>query len=260
MPKFAANLSMLFTELPFMERFAAAAQAGFKGVEFLSPYEYDPQQIKQQLEENDLQLVLFNTPPGDTNAGEWGLAALPEKVALAREHIHLALEYADVLACPQVHVMAGVIPADGERAAYEETLIENMRYAADLFAVKGKRLLIEALNPRTKPRYLYHSQYQTLEMVTRIARPNVFTQLDLFHAQQVDGNLSHLITAFVGRYQHIQIASLPDRHEPDEGEINYRWIFDLLDRVNYSGWVGCEYIPRTDTHSGLAWLTALNRP
>ncbi|BDH47308.1 hydroxypyruvate isomerase [Salmonella enterica subsp. enterica serovar Choleraesuis] len=255
MPKFAANLTMLFTELPFLDRFAAAAEAGFDGVEFLFPYAYDARQIKERLDENNLQLVLFNTAPGDADAGEWGVAAVPGKESLAREHIHQALDYACALDCPQVHVMAGVVQPGMARELCERVFIDNMRYAAELFAQKDKRLLIEALNPDTKPNYLYHSQYQTLDMIKRIDRPNVFTQLDFYHAQKVDGNLSRLITEFAGKYQHIQIASLPDRHEPDEGEINYDWIYDLLDKTGYQGWIGCEYIPRADTLSGLGWFS-----
>ncbi|HDE1088522.1 TPA: HPr family phosphocarrier protein [Klebsiella quasipneumoniae] len=255
MPKFAANLSMLFTELPFLDRFAAAARAGFEAVEFLFPYEYAAGEIKQRLQENQLQLVLFNTPPGDVNAGEWGLAALPGRSAEARRDIELALEYACQLDCPQVHIMAGVVPPGMDRAACEAELVDNLRYAAECFARHDKRVLIEALNPQTKPGYLYHSQYQTLEIAQRVDRPNIAVQLDLFHAQKVDGNLSHLITEYAGQYRHIQIASLPDRHEPDEGEINYSWIYALLDKAGYDGWIGCEYIPRTDTLSGLEWFS-----
>ena len=255
MPKFAANLTTMFTELPFMARFAAAAQAGFEGVEFLFPYDYPAAEIKQRLTENNLQLVLFNTPPGNVNAGEWGVTALYDQVPLARQHIQSALDYACALDCEQVHVMASVITPDMSRERCEATFIENMRYAADLFAEKGKYVLIEALNPQTKAQYLYSSQYQTLEMVKRIDRPNVFTQLDLFHAQKVDGDLSKLITGYAGKYRHIQIASLPDRHEPDDGEINYNWIFNLLDSIGYRGWVGCEYLPKEDTLSGLRWFS-----
>lgn len=255
MPKFAANLSMLFTELPFLDRFAAAARAGFEAVEFLFPYEYAAGEIKQRLQENQLQLVLFNTPPGDVNAGEWGLAALPGRSAEARRDIELALEYACQLDCPQVHIMAGVVQPGMDRAACEAELFDNLRYAAERFARHGKRALIEALNPQTKPGYFYHSQYQTLEIAQRVDRPNIAVQLDLFHAQKVDGNLSHLITEYAGQYRHIQIASLPDRHEPDEGEINYSWIYALLDHVGYDGWIGCEYIPRADTLSGLEWFS-----
>ncbi|WP_017349106.1 HPr family phosphocarrier protein [Pantoea sp. A4] len=254
MPKFAANLSMMFTEVPFLERFAAAAAAGFTAVEFLFPYDYPATQLKQLLDDNQLKLVLFNTAPGNVAAGEWGLAATPGREADARADIDRALEYALVLGVPQVHVMASVVPEEASREAYVETFISNMHYAAERFAPHGIALLLEALNPKTKPGYLYASQYQTLDIAARIDRPNVFTQLDLFHAQLVDGNLSRLIRDNAGRYRHIQIASAPDRHEPDEGEINYPWLFKLLDEVGYSGWIGCEYIPRTTTLEGLGWF------
>lgn len=255
MPKFAANLSTQFNEVPFTERFAAAAQAGFRAVEFLFPYDYPAEQLKQLLEENQLQLVLFNTAPGNVAAGEWGVSAIPGREAEARADIDRALDYALALSCPQVHIMAATVPPGADREAYCATFISNMRYAAERFAPHGINLLIEALNPATKPNYLYASQYQTLEMVERIDRPGIFTQLDLFHAQLVDGNLSRLIRDYAGRYRHIQIASAPERHEPDEGEINYPWLFRLLDEVGYDGWIGCEYIPRGNTQDGLGWFT-----
>lgn len=254
MPKFAANLSTMFTELPFLERFDAAAAAGFQAVEFLFPYDYPAEVLKSRLQQNQLQLVLFNTAPGNVTAGEWGVAAIPGREQQAQRDIDNALEYAIALNCPQVHVMAATLPEGADREAYCQAFINNMRYAAESFAPHNIRLLIEALNPVTKPHYLYASQYQTLEMVKRIDRDNVFTQLDLFHAQLVDGNLSHLIRQYAGCYQHIQIASAPDRHEPDEGEINYPWLFQLLDEVGYSGWIGCEYFPRGATLDGLGWF------
>ncbi|MBP2170288.1 hydroxypyruvate isomerase [Erwinia toletana] len=256
MPKFAANLSTMFTELPFLDRFDAAAAAGFKGVEFLFPYDYPADQLKARLQQNQLQLVLFNTAPGNVAAGEWGVVAIPGREEEARRDIDLALEYAIALDCPQVHIMAATLPPGASREAYCQTFIANMRYAAERFAPHGIRILIEALNPTTKPHYLYASQYQTLEMVKRIDRDNIFTQLDLFHAQLVDGNLSYLIREYAGHYQHIQIASAPHRHEPDEGEVNYPWLFALLDEIGYSGWIGCEYFPRGDTTAGLKWFDA----
>ena len=254
MPKFAANLSTQFGELPFIERFAAAANAGFRAVEFLFPYDFPAEVIKAELEKHQLELVLFNTAAGNVQAGEWGVSAIPGREQEARADIDRALEYALALNCQQVHVMAATVPNGADRAAYEETFVRNMRYAAERFAPHGIRLLLEALNPVTKPNYLYASQYQTLAMMARIDRPNVFTQLDLFHAQLVDGNLTHLIREYAGRYRHIQIASAPHRHEPDEGEINYSYLFDLLDEVGYDGWVGCEYIPRGRTEAGLGWF------
>jgi len=255
MPKFAANISTMFNEYPFLERFDAAAAAGFKGVEFLFPYEYEIDVLKQALTRNNLQMVLFNTAPGNTQAGEWGVSAIPGREAEARADIDRALEYALALGCAQIHIMAATVPAEADREAYCRTFIDNLRYAAERFAPHGISILLEALNPKTKPGYLYSSQYQTLEMVKRIDRPGVFTQLDLFHAQLVDGNLSHLIREYSGQYKHIQIASAPDRHEPDEGELNYPWLFELIDRSGYQGWIGCEYIPRTTTQEGLGWFT-----
>jgi len=256
MPQFAANLSTLFNEVPFLQRFDAAAAAGFRGVEFLFPYDYSADELKQALTRNHLELVLFNTAPGDIAAGEWGLSAIPGREADARRDIDRALEYALALNCRQIHIMAAVVPEGADRDAYCRTLIDNVRYAAERFAPHGVRILLEALNPETKPGYLYSSQYQVLEMIERIDRPGVFCQLDLFHAQKVDGNLSHLIVHYAGQYQHIQIASAPDRHEPDEGEINYPWLLKLLDSTGYQGWVGCEYFPRTTTLEGLGWLSA----
>ncbi|ECF3779063.1 HPr family phosphocarrier protein [Salmonella enterica subsp. enterica serovar Oslo] len=256
MPRFAANLSMMFTEVPFIERFAAAAEAGFQAVEFLFPYGFAASEIKAQLSRHDLTLALFNTSAGDTAAGEWGRAALPGRERDARADIELALEYALALECEQVHIMAGVVQDGADGARYRATFIDNLRYAADRFAAHDKRILIEALSPGVKPGYLFSSQYQALDIAEEVDRPNVFIQLDTFHAQKVDGNLSHLIREYAGRYAHVQIASLPDRHEPDDGEINYPWLFRLFDDVGYRGWIGCEYQPRNTTQDGLGWFNA----
>ncbi|PVZ82862.1 hydroxypyruvate isomerase [Serratia sp. S1B] len=254
MPKFAANLSMMFTELPFLDRFAAAAAAGFKAVEFLFPYDYPAQQLALKLQQNGLRQVLFNTAPGDIAAGEWGLAALPGREQEARAHIDQALQYAITLKCPNIHVMAGIVPPGEEIARYRETFISNIRYAADICAPQGVKVLIEALSPPVKPNYLFSSQYQAVELVKEINRPNLFIQLDFFHAQLVDGNISNLIISLAGQYAHIQIASVPDRNEPDSGELNYPWLFNLLDRLEYQGWIGCEYKPRGETVAGLGWM------
>ncbi|WP_145555143.1 HPr family phosphocarrier protein [Yersinia canariae] len=254
MPKFAANLSMMFTEVPFLDRFKAAKDAGFRAVEFLFPYDYPAAQLAEKLKEQNLQQVLFNTSPGNIHGGEWGLAALPGREKDARCNIDLALEYALALACPSIHVMAGVIPEGADRKKYQQVFVDNIRYAAGRFAEHNINVMIEALNPKIKPNYLFSSQYEALDLINLIERPNVFLQLDLFHAQIVDGNLSHLITEFAGRYGHIQIASVPNRHEPDEGEINYSYLFGLFDEVNYNGWIGCEYHPRAGTLAGLDWI------
>lgn len=254
MPKFAANLSMMFTEHSFLDRFDAAAAAGFKAVEFLFPYDYPADLLADKLQQNGLQQVLFNTAPGDVGAGEWGLAALPGREQDARADIDRALEYAIALKCPNVHVMAGVVPPGEDIARYRETFISNIRYAADAFAPHGIKVLIEALSPPIKPNYLFSSQHQAAELVATIDRPNVFIQFDFFHAQLVDGNISNLIATLAGRYAHIQIASVPDRNEPDDGELNYPWLFAQLDKVGYQGWIGCEYKPRGETTAGLGWV------
>ncbi|MFV8871442.1 HPr family phosphocarrier protein [Serratia fonticola] len=254
MPKFAANLSMMFTEHSFLDRFDAAAAAGFKAVEFLFPYDYPADLLAEKLQQNGLQQVLFNTAPGDVGAGEWGLAALPGREQDARADIDRALEYAIALKCPNVHVMAGVVPPGEDIARYRETFISNIRYAADAFAPHGIKVLIEALSPPIKPNYLFSSQNQAAELVATIDRPNVFIQFDFFHAQLVDGNISNLIATLAGRYAHIQIASVPDRNEPDDGELNYPWLFAQLDKVGYQGWIGCEYKPRGETTAGLGWV------
>lgn len=254
MPRFAANLSMMFTERPFTERFKAAAEAGFTHVEYLFPYEYPAESLKKLLDDNGLQQVLFNTAPGDPAKGEWGLSALPGREAEARRQIAQALDYARTLACPQVHVMAGVVPEGVGREACLETFIDNIRHASALFRPDGVRIMLEAVSPQAKPGYLLRSQYDTLAAVEAIDRDNVFIQFDYFHAQNVDGNLSRMTEAMMNRIGHVQIASVPDRHEPDEGEVNYRHVFALLDRLGYSGYIGCEYNPRGRTEEGLGWV------
>lgn len=254
MPKFAANLSMMFNELPFLERFEAAAAQGFQAVEFLFPYDYSAELLAEKLRSNGLQQVLFNTAPGNAEAGEWGLAAVPGREQDARADIDRALAYAIALNCPNVHVMAGVVPPGEDWQRYRATFIDNIRYAADRFARHGVKVLIEALSPQVKPHYLFSSQHQAAELVEAINHPNVFVQFDFFHAQLVDGNISGLMRSLAGRYAHIQIASVPERHEPDDGELNYPWLFEQLDALGYQGWIGCEYRPRGDTAAGLDWL------
>ncbi|WBL72004.1 HPr family phosphocarrier protein [Serratia liquefaciens] len=254
MPKFAANLSMMFNELPFLERFEAAAAQGFQAVEFLFPYDYSAELLAEKLRSNSLQQVLFNTAPGNAEAGEWGLAAIPGREQDARADIDRALTYAIALNCPNVHVMAGVVPPGEDWQRYRATFIDNIRYAADRFARHGVKVLIEALSPQVKPHYLFSSQHQAAELVEAINHPNVFVQFDFFHAQLVDGNISGLMRSLAGCYAHIQIASVPERHEPDDGELNYPWLFEQLDTLGYQGWIGCEYRPRGDTAAGLNWL------
>ncbi|MDG6785680.1 2-oxo-tetronate isomerase [Glaesserella parasuis] len=254
MPKFAANLTMMFNEVPFLDRFEAAAKAGFKYVEYLWPYEYDKEVLRRLLDQYGLKQVLFNTAAGNVSAGEWGVSAIPGREADSHKDIDMALEYALALGCENVHVMAAVVPEDQDREAYKQTFIENVRYAADKFKPYGIKVLLEALSPEVKPNYLLKSQFDTLEIVEAVQRENVFVQLDYFHAQNVDGNLSRLTDKLDSKFAHVQIASVPDRHEPDEGEINYAYIFNKLDEIGYEGYVGCEYKPRANTIDGLQWF------
>lgn len=198
--------------------------------------------------------MLFNTAAGDVAQGEWGVSAIPGREADSHRDIDLALEYALALGCENVHVMAAVVPEGEDREAYKQTFIKNVQYAADKFKPHGINVLLEALSPEVKPNYLLKSQFDTLEIVEAVNRDNVFVQLDYFHAQNVDGNLSRLTDKLKGKFAHIQIASVPDRHEPDEGEINYQYIFNKLDEIGYEGYVGCEYKPRAETTSGLGWF------
>lgn len=254
MPKFTANLTMMFTEVPFLDRFEAAAKAGFKYVEYLWPYDYPATVLKEKLDQYGLKQVLFNTAAGNVDEGEWGVSAIPNREADSHRDIDLALEYALALGCPSVHIMAAVVPEGEDRERYKHTFVKNIRYAAEKFKPHGINILLEALSPQVKPNYLLKSQFDTLEIVELVDRENVFIQLDYFHAQNVDGNLSRLTDQLKDKIAHIQIASVPDRHEPDEGEINYPYLFDKLDQIGYQGFVGCEYKPRIETVAGLDWF------
>lgn len=254
MPKFAANLTMMFNEVPFLDRFEAAANAGFKYVEYLWPYDYPAAELKAKLDQYGLKQVLFNTAAGDVANGEWGVSAIPGREADSHRDIDLALEYALALGCENIHVMAAVVPEGEDREAYQQTFIKNVQYAADKFKPHGIKVLLEALSLEVKPNYLLKSQFDTLAIVEAVNRDNVFVQLDYFHAQNVDGNLARLTDKLNGKFAHIQIASVPDRHEPDEGEINYQYIFNKLDEIGYQGYVGCEYKPRAETTAGLGWF------
>lgn len=201
-----------------------------------------------------LKQVLFNTAAGNIKAGEWGRAAIPNREQEARQDIDLALEYAIALNCPNIHIMAAVVPEKADRSEYQRTFINNLHYASEKFKPYGINILLEALSPQVKPNYLLKSQFDTLEIVESVNRDNVFIQLDYFHAQHVDGNLSQLTDRLKDKVAHIQIASVPERHEPDDGEINYPYIFKKLDAIGYQGFIGCEYKPRAKTSDGLAWF------
>ena len=255
MPKFAANLSFLFAEQAFPERFSMAAAAGFKGVEYLFPYEYSPHDIAQWLRDNDLEQVLFNLPPGDWAAGERGLACLPDRHGEFAESVEQALNYAVLLDCERVHCMAGLSPAGVAEAELEKSYVANLRHAADRLATVGVTVMIEPINSRIDmPGYWLDDVSKGLRLLAAIGRPNVKLQYDLYHAQIIAGDLARTLEANIARIGHIQIADNPGRHEPGTGEINYPFLFSLLDRLGYAGWVGCEYKPLTTTAAGLGWL------
>lgn len=261
MPKFAANLSMLYPELPFLDRFEAAARDGFKAVEYLFPYAYDGAEIAARLKTNGLQQVLFNAPPGDWDAGERGLACLPGREAEYRAGIAQALRYAGQLACPRIHVMAGLLPEGAERESLRVAYVDNLRWAAVEAGKQGVEVLIEPINLRDIPRFYLNRQEVAHALVAEVGAPNLKVQMDLYHCQIVEGDvamkLRHCLP--LGKVGHIQIASVPERNEPDGGELNYAYLFAVLDELAYSGWVGCEYRPARGmqaggTSAGLAWL------
>ena len=255
MPKFAANLSFLFTDRPFADRFEKAAAAGFKGVEYLFPYDYPAHDVAEWLRDNGLEQVLFNLHPGDWAAGERGLACLPHRQGEFAESVEQALDYAMVLDCRRLHCMAGLRPASVTETELEETYIANLRYAADRLATIGATVMIEPINSRIDmPGYWLDDVAKALRLRDAIDRDNVKLQYDIYHAQIIAGDLARTLEANIGRIGHIQIADNPGRHEPGTGEINYPFLFGLIDSLGYDGWVGCEYKPLTTTEAGLGWM------
>jgi 2-dehydrotetronate isomerase len=252
-PKFAANLSFIFQEVGFLDRFTAAVQCGFKAVEYLGAYDERPETVAEALTRNGLTQALFNMPPGDWAKGERGLAALPGREAEFRAGVETALVYVKATNCRLLHAMAGLWPDGRDRAEAQRTYIANLRHAADRLASEGITVIIEPINTRDIPGYFLNTTTQAMAVIDEVARPNLQLQLDLYHVQIMEGDLAQRIRALAGRYPHIQIAGNPGRHEPDIGEINYPYLFDLLDEIGYPGWIGCEYRPRTETKAGLGW-------
>ena len=260
MPRFSANLSFLFNELPFLDRFAAAARAGFHAVEFGFAYEYPPREIVARLEANSLSQVLINAPPGDYAAGDRGLAALPGREHEFAASLVTALRYAIALSCPRVHVMAGIVSegADAEqRTRQRSTFVRNLRFAAREAEEQGIELTIEPINTRDVPDYFLNTQAEAHAIREEVGATNLKVQMDLYHAQIVEGDLSEKLKRWLPHIGHIQIAGVPDRHEPDVGEVNYAYLFALLDELGYKGWVGCEYRPLSGTAVGLGWMKKL---
>ena len=254
MPRFAANLSMLYPQHSFLERFAAAAADGFDAVEYLFPYEYSPQVLKQRLEDNGLVQALFNAPPGDWAAGERGIATLPGRQSEFREGVDRALDYAAVLGNSKIHVMAGLLASEAERARHHGVYLENLAYACAQAAKVGVTVLLEPINTRDMPGFFLNRQDQAHAICREVGAPNLKVQFDCYHCQIVEGDLASKLRRDFSGIGHIQVAGVPDRHEPDLGEVNYPFLFELMDELGYDAWVGCEYRPRGDTSSGLKWL------
>lgn len=254
MPKFAANLSMLFTEEEFLDRFKAAADAGFKGVEYLFPYDYRPEQIVERLEANGLTQVLHNLPAGDWGAGERGIACHPDRVEEFREGVDMAIEYAKALGCKQVNCLAGIQPQGVSQDQAREALIDNLRYAADKLAAENILLIAEPINTRDIPGFFLNRTEQALALFDSVGSDNLKLQYDIYHMQIMEGDLAPTIEKHLARIAHIQLADNPGRHEPGTGEINYPFLFAHLDRLGYDGWIGCEYKPKAATREGLGWL------
>ncbi|PRC91551.1 2-oxo-tetronate isomerase [Solimicrobium silvestre] len=258
MPRFAANLSMMYPEFTFVERFAAAAHDGFKAVEFQFPYEFPAAQINTLLADNNLTLALFNAPPGNWANGERGLASLPNRINDFKHSIDQALNYAHILGNKKLHVMAGLIQPDSDSGAQRNVYLNNLAYAAELAQQAGINLVIEPINTRDMPSYFLNQQEQAQAICTELALPNVQVLFDIYHCQIMEGDLATKLRRDMQRNNagigHIQIAGAPDRHEPDLGEINYPYLFELIDALGYTGWIGCEYRPRNNTSAGLTWL------
>jgi hydroxypyruvate isomerase len=273
MPQFAANLSMMYPELPFLDRFGAAAADGFKAVEFLFPYAFAKADIQARLRDLGLKQVLFNAPPGGTDAqaitqawdaGRRGSACLPGHEAEFKAGVALAIDWAQALGCPRVHVMAGLIPAGMEREAVQPTYVANLRWAAAEAARAGLNVLIEPINTRDIPRFFLNRQDHAHEIIEEVGAPNLQVQMDLYHCQIVEGDVAMKIRKYLptGRVGHFQVAGVPQRHEPDIGEMNYPYLFSVIDELGYDGWIGCEYKPSRGsvaggTSAGLGWLKAL---
>jgi hydroxypyruvate isomerase len=254
MPKFAANLTMLFNEVPFMERFEKAAAAKFKAVEFLFPYAFPAADIKAKLDQNKLTLVLHNLPAGNWEAGERGIACLPERIEEFRKGVANAVEYATLLGVTQVNCLAGKIPEGVARAALRTTFIDNLKYAAAELKKANIKLLIEPINTFDIPGFFLSGTQQAIDIITEVGSDNLFLQYDIYHAQRMEGELTNSIQKHLAKIAHIQLADNPGRNEPGTGEINYAYIFAMLDRIGYPGWVGCEYKPATTTEAGLGWF------
>jgi len=254
MPKFCANLTMLYNETLFLDRFEAAAKCGFKGVEYLFPYPYPKEQLIEKLRANGLTQVLHNMPAGNWDKGERGLACLPDRVGEFQDSVGTTIEYATALGCKQVNCLAGIVPAGAPRERLEQTFVENLKFAAPRLKAAGIKLLIEAINTRDMPGFFLNTTRQSLDIIAKVGSDNLFVQYDIYHMQIMEGDLARTIEANLAQIPHMQLADNPGRNEPGTGEINYPFLFGFIDRIGYTGWIGCEYKPKTTTVEGLGWI------
>ena len=254
MPKFCANLSLMFNEVPFLDRFRAAREAGFRGIEYLFPFAYPKDQLADKLAENGLEQVLHNMPGGNWEQGERGLACLPDRVGEFQDSVGATLEYAAALGCTQVNCLAGIAPPGLARERAEQTFIDNLGFAAPRLQAAGIKLLIEAINTRDIPGFFLNTTRQSVAILEAVGSNNSFVQYDIYHMQIMEGDLAPTIEANLSRIAHMQLADTPGRHEPGTGEIHYPFLFEVIDRLGYGGWIGCEYRPKTTTGEGLGWI------
>jgi hydroxypyruvate isomerase len=256
MPRLAANLTMLYNEVDFLDRFAAAAASGFKGVEYLFPYAYPKEQLAEKLARHELVQVLHNLPAGDWAAGSRGLACQPDRVGEFQDGVGKAIDYAKALGCPRVNCLAGIAPKDVDPARVRATFVDNLKFAAPKFAAAGIRLLIEPINVYDIPGFYLNRTQQALDILRDVGSDNLYVQYDIYHMQRMEGELAATIKANLPKIAHLQLADNPGRNEPGTGEINYRFLFGFLDAIGYDGWIGCEYKPKGNTVDGLAWRAA----
>lgn len=257
MPKFAANLTMLFNEVDFIQRFKAAADAGFKGVEYLFPYDFDKNTLAEELQKHGLTQVLHNLPAGDWAGGERGIACLPDRVSEFQEGVGRAIEYATALNCKQVNCLSGIAPQGVDADKVKQVFVDNIRFAADKLKDAGIRLLVEPVNTFDIPGFYVNRTEQAIALLDEVGSDNVYLQYDIYHAQRMEGELANTIQKHLARIAHIQLADNPGRNEPGTGEINYEWLFKFIDKIGYDGWIGCEYKPAAATTDGLGWIKAL---
>ena len=259
MPRFAANLSMLFTEHPFLDRFERAARAGFGAVEFLFPYAHTPGEVAARLKGNRLQCVLHNLPAGDWDAGERGIACLPDRIDEFRDGVARAIEYATALGAPQLNCLAGKAPLGADEKMLRQTFVANLKFAAAELKKANLKLLIEPINTYDIPGFFLSRTAQAIAIMDEVGSDNLFLQYDVYHAQRSEGELAATMTKHLARIAHVQIADNPGRNEPGSGEINYPFLFAHLARIGYRGFVGCEYKPANGTEAGLGWLEQARR-